>query len=216
MSHPPAAPVHIDPVTGAVSRVPVKPCCHSGNATAANNTTTVLLAVSAAAAVVGIGYVAYRAYQQSLFVSAVRPARQPQTVTVARDGYTEYHVSDPSQFHSTLSRALAQSQSSRRPVFVLVEGSKDSVTGRSWCGDCVDAEPIIDRVFTDYHTADIVRAFVSRDSYKSSTPHPYKTDALLKVQRIPTLYKLVDGAVVGQLVETELHDEERVRKFVRG
>ena len=103
-------------------------------------------------------------------------------------------------------------------VFVLVEGAHEPATGVSWCGDCAVAEPIIERVFSEEKASvSLIRAPVQRAAYKGNATHPYRLHAQLQLQRIPTLYKLgPSGRVVAQLIETELHDEERVRHFVRG
>ena len=34
-------------------------------------------------------------------------------------------------------------------VFILFTGSKDVVTGKSWCPDCVKAEPILEKCLED-------------------------------------------------------------------
>ena len=102
-------------------------------------------------------------------------------------------------------------------MFVLVEGAHDPATGLSWCGDCVTAEPIVERVLSEEKASvSLIRAPVQRGAYKGNAAHSYRTHPDLQLQRIPTLYRLgPSGAVVDQLIETELHDIQTVRKFIK-
>ena len=79
------------------------------------------------------------------------------------------------------------------------------------------ADPIVDRVLTEEKASvSLIRAPVQRGAYKGNAAHPYRSHPQLQLQRIPTLYRMGPaGTVVDQLIETELHDIERVRRFVR-
>ena len=102
-------------------------------------------------------------------------------------------------------------------LFVLVEGAHDPSTGLSWCGDCVTADPILERVLSEEKACvSLIRAPVQRAAYKGNAAHPYRNHPQLQLQRIPTLYRLSPGGVVvDQLIETELHDIQTVRRFVK-
>lgn len=208
--------VNLDPVTGAVTNV--KPCCQGGATGAAVRRAELqkfVLIGSAVAIVAGAAFAAYRYYKKSASSNS-HVASSATTVSHAPTAYRTIHVSDPATFDAAVTRALLAKLPTQN-VFILVEGAIDPATGKSWCSDCVDADPIIDEVFTEAaDTAILVRADIDRAAYKSSGSHPYRTNSMLQLQRIPTLYKLQDGQVTGQLIETELHDISRVRKFVKG
>ena len=211
---------------------------------ASDGYTTALYSVLALAAAAGVGYGCYRLYSD-LYLPRQQAAAVSAGVTEKRAAYPVKEVTDEKLFDSTLaevertkapvrissaqphcpapcrpllpltaaSLSLPAPQAQR--VFVLVEGARDPSTGQSWCGDCAQAEPIIERVFSEAKArVSVIRAAVQRSAYAGNAAHPYRTHPQLALQRIPTLYRVENGRVVDQLIETELHDIERVRAFV--
>jgi len=216
---PPTTAVSLDPVTGAI--VPgTKACCHTSSVPAQVSThaasdayLTALYSVLGVAFAAGVGYAGYRYYTD---VYAKRTGAGKDGIVEKRAAYPVKEVSD----ERDIDRAIQQAQDTASPgatVFVLVEGARDPLTGVSWCGDCERAEPIVERVFNDERgRVSLVRAPVARSSYKGNAAHPYRSHPQLRLQRIPTLYRMGPaGRVVDQLIETELHDETRVRNFVK-
>lgn len=80
-------------------------------------------------------------------------------------------------------------KSSGKPIFVLFSGSKDA-NGKSWCPDCVVAEPAI-KAALDKAPEDAAFIYVgvgSRDFWKDKKC-VFRTDARTKLKCVPTLIK---------------------------
>ena len=100
--------------------------------------------------------------------------------------------------------SLAELYQLKNISLALFTGSKDA-SGKSWCPDCVSAEPNIQKMigsdaFKDAHLA---ICSVPRDEWKS-TNNPYKADKKLKVMSVPTLLVWDNPAV--RLAESQLLD----------
>ena len=95
----------------------------------------------------------------------------------------------------------------------LFSGTVNPVTGDSWWGDCVRAEPHISKtlhiffkfyltlfLFIDKaieeHWGDktFVKCVVTRDEWKGNTEHPYRTHPQLGITGVPTLVIFQKGA----------------------
>ena len=199
--------------TPSIHRQPAHVTTHP----ASNAYLTTLYATLGITALAATAYAAYRLYtaRQAAAASAPAGSQQPGSgVADKRAPYPIVEVSDERQFDSVLQAVEAGKPAGAR-VFVLVEGAKEAATGVSWCGDCVTAEPVIERVFAEAKDkVSLIRAEVARAAYKGNTSHPYRVHPQLQLQRIPTLYRFSNGQVEDQLIETELHDVDKVRKFV--
>ena len=87
----------------------------------------------------------------------------------------------------------------------LFTGSKNADTGKSWCPDCVMAEPKIQKMieadnFKGHHLA---ICSIPRDEWKSAA-NVYKADKKLKVMSVPTLLVWENPAV--RLAESNILD----------
>ena len=224
----PATAVHLDPVTGAPTTA--APCCAptpshgsshlqpahisthpASNLYSATLYTAVGLSVAAAAAYAF--YYLYSSRQAAGSASGGGGGGQS-GVSEKRAPYPVVELTDEKQFDSVLAAVEASKPPAAR-VYVLVEGARDAATGLSWCGDCATAEPVIERVLAEAKDkVSLLRAEVSRAAYKGNSGHPYRVHPQLQLQRIPTLYRIKGGQVEDQLIETELHDVDKVRKFV--
>lgn len=217
----PASPpqvVHLDPATGASSYNPPVPAgtrlkpAHVSTHPASNLYRNSLYTAVGVAVVAATAYAGYRFYSARQQAAASAPAQSG--VVEKRAPYPVVELTDESQFDSVLAAVEAGRPAGAR-VYVLVEGAKDSATGQSWCGDCVTAEPVVERVFAESAAAvSLIRAEVGRAAYKGNPSYAYRVHPQLQLQRIPTLYRFRDGQVEDQLIETELHDVDKVRKFV--
>lgn len=58
-------------------------------------------------------------------------------------------MSRPICYGLTQLRTFLKSVEADKRVFILFTGSKDVVTGKSWCPDCVKAEPVIEKCMED-------------------------------------------------------------------
>jgi len=160
-----------------------------------------------------IGAAAYKAY--TLYMKQQSGENRFGESSVEHLAYPVVVVDDPAELDQIITEAEHRRKLQTK-VFILVEGAKEGPNNVSWCPDTVKAEPIIKQVFEENcDKVILIDAPVRRSEYKSPVPHPYRTHPELQVQRIPTLYKWENGHVVGKLVESELFDIERVRRFVR-
>ncbi|KAK7070649.1 hypothetical protein SK128_022704 [Halocaridina rubra] len=76
---------------------------------------------------------------------------------------------------------------SGKPIFVLFSGSKDA-NGKSWCPDCVVAEPVVKGAL-DKAPDDAIFLYVGvgpRDFWKDRN-NVFRTDARTKLKSVPTL-----------------------------
>jgi hypothetical protein len=97
-------------------------------------------------------------------------------------------------------------------VYVYAEHVKE--TGKSWCPDCVRAEPF---VLAHAKGFNVISVPVERDKYKGNPLYPLRTHPLLQLKAVPQLYRIaINGEIVGVLVEEECWDEEKLRKFIDG
>lgn len=81
-------------------------------------------------------------------------------------------------------------KASGKPIFVLFSGSKDA-NGKSWCPDCVVAEPVVKKSLTKA-TEDAVFLYVGvggRDFWKDPKCI-FRTDPRTKLKSVPTLMKV--------------------------
>jgi len=88
-------------------------------------------------------------------------------------------------------------------VLVLFSGGKSPATGKSWCPDCVVAEPVVDAVVgpaTGWHY--VYCSVGGRDFWKDRAC-VFRTDRRTQLKSIPTLLKLDDNVPNTRLVEAQ-------------
>nr|CAH0104461.1 unnamed protein product [Daphnia galeata] len=74
-------------------------------------------------------------------------------------------------------------------IFILFSGSKDT-TGQSWCPDCVEAEPVIEKALESApEDAVFVYVGVGDKSFWKDSNCVFRTDSKTKLTCIPTLLK---------------------------
>ncbi|EYC39075.1 hypothetical protein Y032_0677g1437 [Ancylostoma ceylanicum] len=90
-------------------------------------------------------------------------------------------------------------------VFVLFTGSK--VDGKSWCPDCVAAEPVIDSILHGNEgkslDATFVTCYVGAREYWKDPACPFRTDKDFKLTCVPTLIEV--GKKVCSLLFVTIH-----------
>ncbi|CAN6476376.1 unnamed protein product [Victoria cruziana] len=109
-----------------------------------------------------------------------------------------------------------QSQKSDRK-FLLFLADIDPSTSRSWCPDCVRAEPVIYGKLEAFSgDVTLVRAYVGDRPTWRNPSHPWRTDERFKLMGVPTLMRLdEDGTVAGRLEDHEAHLERRIDELLR-
>ncbi|KYN43469.1 Thioredoxin domain-containing protein 17 [Trachymyrmex septentrionalis] len=79
---------------------------------------------------------------------------------------------------------------SEQPNYVLFTGTKLLDTGKSWCSDCVEAEPFIEAGFADAPQGTILLTVEVGDRAFWKDPNcPFRTDRCTRLKVLPTLVK---------------------------
>ncbi|KAK2606666.1 hypothetical protein N8I77_005400 [Diaporthe amygdali] len=95
------------------------------------------------------------------------------------------------------------------PHFLVVYAS--IVNGRSWCGDCIRAEPLIQEKFP---AGEQSRLTVQYAGDKETWRSPENEWRKFGVPALPTLYKVTPDGTWSQLVEGEVYDKKKLDAFV--
>lgn len=95
-------------------------------------------------------------------------------------------------------------------VFILFTGSK--VDGKSWCPDCVKAEPIVESVV---HSAEgkaldatFITCYVGAREYWKDPACPFRTHPAFKLTCVPTLVE--NGKKVRESIMLQLLDSSEI------
>ncbi|TVY38429.1 Thioredoxin-like protein [Lachnellula occidentalis] len=108
---------------------------------------------------------------------------------------------------STIAHSLKSSSSTSS--FLVVYASE--IDGRSWCGDCREAEPLVDAKFVD--RAEVVKVvFAGQKDEWRKADNPWR-QAPFSVTNLPTLIK-VTGKEWERLVEEDVYDQKKLDAFV--
>ncbi|MFH4980759.1 hypothetical protein AB6A40_007468 [Gnathostoma spinigerum] len=103
-------------------------------------------------------------------------------------------------------------------TLILFTASKNS--GKSWCPDCVEAEPAIENVLKDVQSSSyaednnlrVIECFVGQREYWKDKQNPFRTDPKFSVSCIPTLMEY--GAKSKRLSEAQLRKEDLIRELI--
>jgi thiol-disulfide isomerase/thioredoxin len=108
-----------------------------------------------------------------------------------------------------------EQHSSEDRAFVYLYGDHMPATGKSWCPDCVDADPLIHKAAQEAGVDLFELPVGTREQYKNNPTHPARVNAKLKLTAIPTLIEFhKDGYTPGsRLVEDECKDPERLKNL---
>ncbi|KAJ9071128.1 hypothetical protein DSO57_1000796 [Entomophthora muscae] len=121
-----------------------------------------------------------------------------------------YQVNHPSELESVLKTALENS----KDVHVLFYGSLVPETNKSWCSDCVDADPKIKSHITEKEEGSFIECPVGdRASWKGVADHPYRVHPQASLKAIPTLIRWTKEGPQNRLVEEECSDDDLLKKF---
>ncbi|KAG6554165.1 hypothetical protein Mapa_004081 [Marchantia paleacea] len=101
------------------------------------------------------------------------------------------------------------------PLLLLFLADRDSALGKSWCPDCVRAEPVIYRVVDGVEKpVTLLRVYVGDRPTWRNPEHALRNDSRFALKGVPTLIKWENGGITGRLEDHEAHVEEKVRKLV--
>ncbi|XP_059486845.1 thioredoxin domain-containing protein 17-like [Neocloeon triangulifer] len=76
-----------------------------------------------------------------------------------------------------------------KPIFVIVSGAKDD-NGKSWCPDCVKAEPVLEEAARELapEFSVFVTVYLGREEWKDKKC-VFRTDSRFRLSAIPALLK---------------------------
>ncbi len=100
---------------------------------------------------------------------------------------------------------------------LLFFGTERPETGASWCGDCVIAHPVIRATLSAIRSREVTLhecPVGDRQAYKDVADHAYRVDPRVRLARIPTFLRIVDGQEIGRLVEAECSDPDRLLELM--
>lgn len=103
-------------------------------------------------------------------------------------------------------------------AFLHFSGAVDAATGASWCGDCIEAEPVLRAAFAAAAAERpllIVYVPLVRAEFKGVASH-WARAAPFGVARIPTLARWGRTKVTAALIEDECKDGAAVAALLAG
>ncbi|KAL3419983.1 hypothetical protein PVAG01_08482 [Phlyctema vagabunda] len=110
---------------------------------------------------------------------------------------------------AALAASLRATSSPAKPAYMIVYASL--VNGRSWCPDCVRAEPLINEKFKD--SADTVPiVYLERDAWRTQD-NIWKQQPFA-IPKLPTLVKATGDRDWEYLVEEDVYDQKKLDAFV--
>ena len=120
---------------------------------------------------------------------------------------------DPSEFDVQLERAAQTARDSAKPLFILFTGAVVPETGRSWCPDCVKADPVINKVLHELEGGGVLlECPVVRAEYREPE-YAYRTNQF-KLACVPTLIKWENKKISRRLNDDQSQDEDLVRELM--
>jgi 1,2-dihydroxy-3-keto-5-methylthiopentene dioxygenase len=131
-------------------------------------------------------------------------------------GRTNKVITIPGDFDRIIQSIDSNSNHNETPVLVYFTAADDPATGQPWCPDARKAEPILETALGELERNFVfVKIPIIRSEYKDNPKYFYRTHPTVRLKKVPTLVLWKNGSVHQQLVETELHEPERVRSFLK-
>ncbi|KAG0248948.1 ribosomal 40S subunit protein S24B, partial [Mortierella polycephala] len=90
-----------------------------------------------------------------------------------------------SDLHDLVNRAIDDHKG--KDIYIYYHATNDPVTGKSWCPDCVRADPVVEEQFADLDDVVLLDVGVGDRLTWKDLNHPYRHDTTMIVKSIPTL-----------------------------
>jgi len=101
-------------------------------------------------------------------------------------------------------------------LLVLFLGDRIASVGKSWCPDCVRAEPIIYKAVNESASpVTLVRVYVGDRPTWRSPDHPLRSDERFHLKGVPTLIRWENGAIAGRLEDYEADKEMKIKQLMQ-
>ncbi|KAJ3314992.1 hypothetical protein HDV04_004792 [Boothiomyces sp. JEL0838] len=119
----------------------------------------------------------------------------------------EFKLNEAIEKHKTASK-----------LYVLFYASENE-QGVSWCPDCVKAMPLIRQTLeSKLSNATLLEAAAGdRPTYRTMENHPYKSDPVLQLKYVPTLFEYANGTPIPgrKLEDSDCHDQSKLNQFIQ-
>ncbi|KAJ3176177.1 hypothetical protein HDU87_005392 [Geranomyces variabilis] len=122
-------------------------------------------------------------------------------------------VPNPAAFPPALSAALAAAAPPNR-IYVLLYATEDPATGKSWCPDCVTADPLVAAEFAARPNATLLRVATGDRPTWRDPQNYYRTHPQINAKSVPTLIEWGKDGPIRALVEDQVNDVQGLRKFL--
>ena len=121
---------------------------------------------------------------------------------------------NPDRFFECLEQAESLAQEKDVGLFIYFTGAKNIETGRSWCGDCTRAEPLVNTALGSIEGGCVLLEVpIERDVYRQPDFH-LRTDTKIQLKCVPTLMKWVRGRALGRLDDRQSQKEELISDLI--
>ncbi|KAL2064282.1 hypothetical protein VTL71DRAFT_4776 [Oculimacula yallundae] len=109
-----------------------------------------------------------------------------------------------------LASIKASTTTSSKPTFAIIYASLTN--GKSWCGDCRDAESFVNGKFAS--GGDVVSVVYAgqRDEWRK-LDNPWRAEPF-EIAKLPTLVKYTVDGNIEKLVEADVYDQRKLDDFV--
>ena len=124
---------------------------------------------------------------------------------------TKYWIkTTESNFNSVVKEYLHQ----KKNFIVYIYGDRDAY-GKSWCPDCIIAEPFVENVLPRIKDLESKKeVYFINISVSIDKKALYKNDKIIKMKRIPTIIYFSQGVEMGRLVEGDMASQENIDAFI--
>ncbi|CAH2046710.1 unnamed protein product [Thlaspi arvense] len=104
-------------------------------------------------------------------------------------------------------RRTESDESNRNKInFILFLANDDPTTNRSWCPDCVRAEPVIYKTLEESaEEVNLIRAYAGDRPTWRNPVHLWRVDPRFKLTGVPTLVRWDGDCVKGRLEDHQAH-----------
>ena len=124
---------------------------------------------------------------------------------------TKYWITTtPSNFNQIINDLLKD----KKDFLVYLFGEHDA-QGRSWCPDCIIAQPFVENVLTKINKNESKKeVYFINISVSLKQKDIYRNDAIIKMKRIPSIIYFSKGVEMGRLVEGDMATQANIDAFI--